>query len=373
MALMSKSISIKNIALAVARIHLWLLLLAMGGILGATLLSETYLYLGISIRNETADLDKHYWDDWRGRVQTAVTEEEPESESDIIELAKKISSFSDAIMERAFPMESLDPLVAKISRDGFHPESPTVALKPESVAYSGPARNILRITWEFTGDRREGRYVRLDDDIIHSNGIVAVELKNNTNKVHEYMYPEICAYYATMLVGMDEQRFNAVGPSAWRPSYFKLNPGHVIRWNIDFRKNAYYKNAMGGSDLWPIQNGCHKVRFSFGGGFMNDIATVCYAGREEVLAEDDLEQKHSCSYLNPPLEVMDRQVPRKETLVSAAETCDFFDLKYLLDQQQNISRKEFDSAIRAAEYPCPMLADFISEYVTLKNIGLVSK
>jgi hypothetical protein len=297
----------------------------------------------------------------------------PKSESDIIELAKKISTFSDDIMEGAFPMASLDPTVAKISRDGFHPESPPVALKPEPTAYSGPARNILRITWEFTGDRREGRYVRLDDEIIHSNGIVAVEFKNNTNQVHEYMYPEICGYYATMLVGMDEQRFNAFGPSARPPSYFKLNPGHVIRWNIDFRKNVYYKNAMGGSDLWPLQNGCHKVRFSFGGGFMKDTATVCYAGREDVLAADDMERKHSCSYLNPPLKVMERQIPRKETLVSATETCDFFDLKHLLDQQKNISKEEYDSAIRAAKYPCPMLADFIIEYVTLKNIDLVSK
>ena len=78
MALMSNSISIKNIAMAVARIHLWFLLLAIGGILGATLLAETFLYLGISIRNEAADIDKHYWDDWAGRVQKAVTEEAPE-------------------------------------------------------------------------------------------------------------------------------------------------------------------------------------------------------------------------------------------------------------------------------------------------------
>ncbi|MCP4197683.1 MAG: hypothetical protein GY762_11090 [Proteobacteria bacterium] len=158
---------------------------------------------------------------------------------------------------------------------------------PSDKPYTGPSTSVLRIGLSSASQL----FYRLDRSEIVTDGIIAVELLNNTDRPQSLGWKgDLCHGAAVEITGINTIRNQAPQTHG---SLHAMLPGEVIRHRMDFRKNPFGKDT-----LWPLKNGCYDAIFSFWGQPLKDPVRLCYTGEQSVEKSQNLSMEHRCDTLN---------------------------------------------------------------------------
>ena len=158
---------------------------------------------------------------------------------------------------------------------------------PSDKPYTGPSPSVLRIGLNSASQQ----FYRLDRSEIVTDGMITVELLNNTDRPQSLGWKgDLCHGAAVEITGINTIRNQAPQTHG---SLHAMLPQEAIRHRMDFRRNPFGKDT-----LWPLKNGCYDAIFSFWGHLLKDPVRLCYTGEQSVEKSQNLSVEHRCDPLN---------------------------------------------------------------------------
>jgi len=162
---------------------------------------------------------------------------------------------------------------------------------PEQRPSSEGERNVLRIR-----RTEEGRYHRIDNAELETNGVIALEFINDGTLPVVIEGEPRCGGIHTQIVGIVEEDYLG-GPCFSYPAFRVLLPGQAVSAKFDFRVgggDVSTHDPIPQDNLWPLPDGCYEMRFSFGAWRLEEAVRVCYR-RDSDVRDPSFRHRASCN------------------------------------------------------------------------------
>ncbi len=209
---------------------------------------------------------------------------------------------------------------------------------PPKKPHSQRERNVLRVAKK----GREG-FQRIDNEKIYTDGIVLIEIVNNTDKPQQFHWGGInCFYTLVSFSGKKRDDTLIIGPSTiGRP--LALLPGNVLHTKIDVRLDTI---SLKPDKVKSEPDNCYDATFFLNGSPLEKTVELCFADKNPEQISGQQRMK-ICKYLNPPERNYSDECVRnyekdnlKKMESSPSEPSHCFEVEKYIKQEQKYSNCE---------------------------------